>query len=118
MPPGLGLVQLHPPVVEQAAIFQRAEVEERLGVAGDALLRQVLRIDHALGPQPDPAIAQAQREPVRCAVIGMVAGGAGNLAVARQNRVVEQKLPQGGRAGVHRREVGIGEGRGKRGLRT
>ncbi len=102
---GLRRVRLQPPVMEHHPEFGVAQIEQRGGIPRHALLGQVLGVRMPLRPQPRAAIAQPEAHPVRGAEARMVAGGAGHLAVAGQDRVIEQQLPQRGLRRIEPREL-------------
>ena len=54
----------------------------------------VVGIAAAFQPQANAAFAQPQRHPVTGREIRVVAGGAGDVAVAREDGIVEQQLAQ------------------------
>jgi len=91
------------------------------GVAGDAGARFRTAQHHVIGAKPHAAFANRQGHAVDRPKPRMVAGGAGNFAIARQDRVVKQIAPQqhavacfrwfrgkGVRAG-HRNRIVIGQ---------
>ena len=87
-------IDLDPPVMEHHGKVQRAEVEQRRRVAGDALLWQVRGVGLAGRTKSDAPLAHAQRQPVRGREFRMMARRAGDVAIAGEDRIVEQKLPQ------------------------
>ncbi len=112
---GAGGVDLDPAVVEQDGELGRAEVEERLRIARHPLQRRVGGVGDAVGAEADAAVAERERQAVAGAEGGVVAGGAGDFLVARQDRIVEQELPEAGGGLVHRAIVGVGDGGGPAG---
>ena len=76
--------------------------------------RPVRGVDLPLGAEPDAAIADRQRHAIGGSEARVVAGAAGNVAVPRQDRVVEQKLPQRRLGRIDGQVVGIGHRRRNR----
>ena len=59
----------------------------------------------AHGAKPDTTFADAQRKPVARAKLGVVTMGAGDISVARQDRIVEQGMAQGGLCGIKGQKI-------------
>ena len=82
----------------------RAKVPQGRRVARDTLLHRAAsrapQRAEARAPLPD-----AQRQPVTCAMLGVMAGRTSDVAVARQDRVVEQQLAHRRRLWIDRMKV-------------
>jgi hypothetical protein len=83
-----------------------AKVEQRRRMARDALLRRIVRVDPAIRPQPDATISETQRNTIAGCMPWMVAGAAGHLLIARQDRIKKQEPPQ-----FHPFHIGLWKGR-------
>lgn len=71
-----------------------AKIPQRGRIARQALFGQVFGICAAIGAKTYAAFPKAQRHPIRGAKARVVASGTGDIAVARQDGVVEQQLTQ------------------------
>ena len=83
-----------------------AEVPQTRRVARNALADTIIaRACRARRAKTGAPLANAKAQPIARAKVGMVAGGAGDVAVARKDAIIEQKLAQLGLRGVHGGEI-------------
>ncbi len=75
--------------MEEDTNFLGPKVPEGRCVAGDA----TLDLAHAFGAEARATLSDPERQPVARALIVMVAGPAGDVAVARQDRIIEEEPP-------------------------
>ena len=92
--------------MKQDRDIARPKVPERGGVARNALANAVvLVLRHALLADAPAAFADPQAEPVAATEVVVMTGATRDVAVAREDLVVEKKLPDLGFGRIDRQEV-------------
>ena len=101
--------------MEENVDFFQAEIEEGGCIARDPLLDAgVTCSGRAFWPQAFAAFADAKRQPVRRCMVMVMAGAAGNVAVARQDGIIKQQLSDPCQLRIKRVKVRFTQGRRKR----
>lgn len=83
--------------MEHRVQITRTQIPQARRIAWDAFGNPIrARTGRAIRPQPLPALTDPQGQAVARAKFRMMAMGTGYIAIARQDRIIKQRLPQCG----------------------
>ena len=103
-------VSLKPTIVEHHRELLGTEIEQGRRVPWDTFLRHIVGINATLRPKADAAVTKRQRHSVARGELRVVTGGAGNRAVAGQDRIEKEAAAQKRFLIAHGQVVRIGDG--------